>query len=150
MKNDLVIEQLSQIADLLEIMGESVYKIRAYRKAIDTLQQTAEDIEVIVKEDRVKNLTGIGEAIEEKIKQIVLEGRTNYLVKLTKDIPVEVTSLMKVEGIGGKTAGRLYKELGIKSIAGLEQAIESGLLATLSGFTATSIVGALNELRALH
>ena len=139
MKNDLVIEQLTQIADLLEILDESVYKIRAYRKAVDTLKQTAEDIEVIVKENRVTKLSGVGDALGEKIKEIVLYGRTNYLDKLTKEIPVEVTSLMKVEGIGGKTAGRLYRELGIRSIDGLEQAIEAGLLEELSGFTKNKI-----------
>ncbi|MHA1557036.1 MAG: DNA polymerase/3'-5' exonuclease PolX [Candidatus Heimdallarchaeota archaeon] len=139
MKNELVIEQLTQIADLLEIIGESVYKIRAYRKAVDSLQQTAEDIEIIVQEDRVKALPGIGDAIGDKIKEIVVLGRTTYLDKLTQQIPVEVTSLMRVEGIGGKTAGRLYKELGIKSITGLEEAIENGLLAELSGFTENKI-----------
>lgn len=80
---------------------------------------------------RVKELQGIGD----KIKEIVVNGLTTYLDKLAQEVPVEVTNLMKVEGIVGKTAGRLYKELGIKSIIGLEQAIESGLLAELSAFT---------------
>ncbi len=139
MKNELVIEKLTQIADLLEIIGESVYKIRAYRKAVDSLQQTAEDIEVIVQEERVKELPGIGDAISEKIKEIVVNGNTIYLDKLTQKVPVQVTSLMKIEGIGGKTAGKLYKELGIKSITDLEEAIESGLLAELPGFTEKKI-----------
>lgn len=51
MKNKQVIVQLIQIAGFLEIMGESVYKIRAYKKAVDSLQQTAEDIEIIVQEE---------------------------------------------------------------------------------------------------
>ncbi len=133
--NELVILKLKQIADLLEIMGESVYKIRSYRKAVETLNLITDDISVLAKEGKLKDLPGIGEAISTKIEVIVKTGDSYYLKKLTQEIPLEVTSLMRVEGIGGKTAGRLYKELGIKSIAGLEEAIKTGALLKLSGFT---------------
>ena len=133
--NELVILKLRQIADLLEILGESVYKIRSYRKAVESLNLVTEDISVLAKEGKLKDLPGIGDAISTKIKVIVKTGDSYYLQKLTQEVPLEVTSLMRVEGIGGKTAGRLYQELGIKSIAGLEEAIETGALLKLSGFT---------------
>ncbi|MCK5299150.1 MAG: DNA polymerase III, partial [Candidatus Heimdallarchaeota archaeon] len=135
MMNELVILKLRQIADLLEILGESVYKIRSYRKAVESLNLVTEDISVLAKEGKLKDLPGIGDAISTKIKVIVKTGDSYYLQKLTQEVPLEVTSLMRVEGIGGKTAGRLYQELGIKSIAGLEEAIKTGALLKLSGFT---------------
>lgn len=139
MKNELVKEILRQIADLLEIKGENIYKIRAYRKAIDNLNQIAEDIEVIVAEGRVKEIPGIGNAIGDKIVEIVKTGQLGYLEKLKKQIPIEVTTLMRVEGIGGKTAGRLYKELGITSLEDLEEAIEEETIYKLSGFTENKV-----------
>lgn len=135
MMNELVILKLKQIADILEIIGESVYKIRAYRKAVEALNLVTEDISVLVEEGKLKDIPGIGDAISTKIDVIVKTGDSYYLQKLTQEVPLEVTSLMRVEGIGGKTAGRLYQELGIKSIAGLEEAIETGALSKLSGFT---------------
>ncbi|MBK5114010.1 MAG: DNA polymerase/3'-5' exonuclease PolX [Candidatus Heimdallarchaeota archaeon] len=133
--NELVILKLKQIADLLEILGESVYKIRSYRKAVETLNLVTDDISVLAKEGKLKDLPGIGDAISIKIEVIVKTGDSYYLQKLTQKIPLEVTSLMRVEGIGGKTAGRLYQELGVKSITGLEEAIKTGALLKLSGFT---------------
>lgn len=135
MMNELVILKLKQIADLLEILGESVYKIRSYRKAVETLNLVTDDISVLAKEGKLKDLPGIGDAISIKIEVIVKTGDSYYLQKLTQKIPLEVTSLMRVEGIGGKTAGRLYQELGVKSITGLEEAIKTGALLKLSGFT---------------
>ncbi|MHA1530598.1 MAG: helix-hairpin-helix domain-containing protein [Candidatus Heimdallarchaeota archaeon] len=135
MMNELVILKLKQIADILEIIGESVYKIRAYRKAVEALNLVTEDICVLAEEGKLKDIPGIGDAISTKIEVIVKTGDSYYLQKLTQEVPLEITSLMRVEGIGGKTARRLYQELGIKSIAGLEEAIETGALLKLSGFT---------------
>ncbi len=147
MKNDLVITILTNVGDLLEILGESVYKIRAYRKAVEALKEITENVEDLVKEKKIENVPGIGEAIGSKIKEIVETGKLGYLDKLVKQVPVEVTSLMKIEGIGGKTAGRLYHELGIKSVNGLEEAIENGLLLTLPGFTEAKIAKIANALK---
>ncbi|HUT80391.1 MAG TPA: DNA polymerase/3'-5' exonuclease PolX [Candidatus Bathyarchaeia archaeon] len=149
MKNDLVINLLTNVGDILEILGESVYKIRAYRKAVEALKEITEDVENLVKEKKIEDVPGIGEAIGGKIKEIVETGKLYYLDKLLKQIPLEVTSLMKIEGIGGKTAGRLYHELGIKSIKGLEEAIGNGLLLSLPGFTEAKVAKIANALKSV-
>ncbi|MBN1331033.1 MAG: DNA polymerase/3'-5' exonuclease PolX [Candidatus Heimdallarchaeota archaeon] len=142
-----MIDILTNVGDILEILGESIYKIRAYRKAVNTLKEITENIEDLVKENKIENVSGVGEAIGSKIKEIIETGKLEYLDKLVKQIPLEVTSLMRIEGIGGKTAGRLYHELGIKSINDLEEAIENGLLLSLSGFTEAKVTKIANALR---
>ena len=67
MKNKLVADLLYQIADLLDIKGDIFFKTRAYRIAAQTIEVLNEDIEVISKEDRLKDINGVGEALSLKI-----------------------------------------------------------------------------------
>ena len=67
MKNQLVADILYEIADLLDIKGEIFFKTRAYRMAAQKIEVLDEDIEVIVKDGNLQNISGIGEALAKKI-----------------------------------------------------------------------------------
>ena len=79
MKNQLVAEILYEIADLLDLKGEIFFKTRAYRMAAQTIEVLDEDIEVVTKEDRLKDIPGIGEALAKKIREIVETGNLEFL-----------------------------------------------------------------------
>jgi DNA polymerase (family 10) len=121
------------IGDLLELKGENVYKISAYRKAADTISAATEDISTLWKENRLKELAGVGQAISTKLDEILRTGSLGFLERLEEEIPPDLVSLLALPGVGAKTAMLLYQKLGIKGVAELEQAVRAGQVATIPG-----------------
>ena len=70
-KNQLVADILYQIADLLDIKGEMFFKTRAYKIAAQTIEMLEEDIETVTKENRLRSISGIGDALAKKIEEIL-------------------------------------------------------------------------------
>ena len=134
MKNQMVAEVLYQIADLLDLKGEIFFKTRAYRIAAQTIEVLDEDIEDFVKQDRLREISGIGEALAKKIKEIVETGKLEYFEKLKKEIPEGLLKMLEIPGLGPKKVAAIYKNLGIKTISELRQACKDGKLRNLEGF----------------
>ena len=69
MKNQFVADILYQIADLLDLKGDTFFKTRAYRIAAQTIEALDEDIADVVKDDRLEDIPGIGQALAKKITE---------------------------------------------------------------------------------
>ena len=146
MKNQFVADILNEIADLLDIKGEIFFKTRAYRIAAQAIEVLEEDIEIVVSEDRLTSISGIGAAIAKKITEIVETGRLEYLEELTEEIPKGLLDLLKIQSLGPKKVASLYKNLGITSIKKLRDACLQGKLRNLDGF---GVITELNILRGI-
>ncbi len=146
MKNQFVADILNEIADLLDIKGEIFFKTRAYRIAAQAIEVLEEDIEIVVSEDRLTSISGIGAAIAKKITEIVETGRLEYLEELTKEIPKGLLDLLKIQSLGPKKVASLYRNLGITSIKKLRDACLQGKLRNLDGF---GVITELNILRGI-
>lgn len=141
---------LEEIATLLEVQAENPFKIRAYIQAARTIENLDEDLYKAVKEDRLKDLPGIGEKIAEKITTFVLTGHLPYYEELKRTIPESLLELLKVPGLGGKKIKTLYEGLRINSIEDLEKACRAGKVAKLFHFgekTQDNILNAINRLK---
>ncbi len=147
MKNQIVADILYQIADLLDIKGEIFFKTRAYRIAAQTIEVLEEDIEELVKQDRLREISGIGEALAKKINELVETGKLEYLEKIKKEIPEGLLKMLEIPGLGPKKVSMIYKNLGIKSISQLRQACKDGKLRNLEGF---GIITEQNILRGIQ
>jgi DNA polymerase (family X) len=134
MNNAEISNLLNTIADLLDIKGENFFKIRAYRLAAQTILDSEEEIPVLVKEQRLKALSGIGEAIAKKITEYVNTGKLEYFEELKKEIPLSVLELLQIPTLGPKKVSTLYHTLHIDTIEKLEEACEQGRLRELDGF----------------
>ncbi len=134
MKNRFVADVLYEIADLLDIKGEIFFKTRAYRIAAQTIEVLDEDIEDVVRQDRLQEISGIGEALAKKIKELVETDKLEYLEKLKKEIPEGLLLILEVPGLGPKKVSALYNKLNIKTIDQLKSACEKGKLRDLDGF----------------
>ncbi len=134
MKNQLVSDILYKIADLLDLKGEIFFKTRAYRQAAQTIEVLDEDVEIVVKEDRLRDIPGIGEALAKKIKEIVETDRLEFFEKLKKEIPEGLLLMLEISGLGPKKVAALYQNLGIKTINQLRKACLDGKLRDLDGF----------------
>ncbi|MDD5431504.1 MAG: DNA polymerase/3'-5' exonuclease PolX [Candidatus Omnitrophica bacterium] len=120
------------IADILEIKGENVFRIRAYQRAAQTIESIP-NIENFIKQDRLTDIAGIGKDLSDRIKEYAQTGKIKMLEDLKKSIPEGLLDLLNIPSVGPKTAKLLYEKLKIKSISDLENAIRKGRLKGIFG-----------------
>lgn len=150
MKNAEIAKVFQDIADLLELKGENVFKIRAYQRAVFSIEHLPGELEQLVKEDRLREVPGVGEAIAKKITELVTTGRLEYYEKLKAEFPEGINTLLDVPGIGPRTAMLLTRELGIKSIDELEAAIQAGKVASLPRMGDKTVENILRHIQAIR
>lgn len=130
--NAEIAQIFENMASLLEMKGDSVFKIRAYQRAARTISGLAFSIEEAVRDGMdLREIPGIGKAISDKIHELIQTGRVGAYEELLAEFPDGVLTLMTIPGVGPKTAMRIAQELGVTTIEGLEKAIEEGRLARL-------------------
>ena len=86
MENAEIIDVLNDIAALLRTKKESIFKIRAYEKVTKTIAEMDVNIDQLARENRLKEIPGIGEAIDKKITELVTTGKLEYYEKLKSEI----------------------------------------------------------------
>jgi DNA polymerase (family 10) len=124
-----------EIADLLEIEGANVFRVRAYRNAARTLQELSRDVRTLVQEGQdLTELPTIGDDLAAKIREIVDTGRCAALDKLHQRLPPAVTELLKIPGLGPKRVRTLYHELDIHTVEQLQRAVRDHQVRELPGF----------------
>jgi len=139
MKNSRISTIFHDIAKILEIKGDNIFRIRAYERAAQNIEGLTEDIEGYIKEDRLTEIPGIGKDISEKIKEIVKTGKLKALADLKKTIPGGLLDLLNIPSVGPKTAKLLYEKLKIKNISDLEKAIRKNKLGGIFGIKEKTI-----------
>ena len=134
MDKDEVAAVLSEIGTLLELKGENPFKTRAYHNAARILEGLSEPLEKIVAENRLGELKGFGEALQEKVTRLVTTGHLPYHDELKASLPPGLPALLEVQGLGPKKVKKLFEELGVDSLEKLEAACQAGTIAALEGF----------------
>lgn len=89
MKNQEIAAVFDDIAHRLELKKENIFKIRAYRKVARSIEQLPLEVEQLVREDRLKEIPGAGEAITKKLTELITTGRLEYYEKLKAESPQE-------------------------------------------------------------
>ena len=121
------------------MLGASVFRIRAYRAAARTVETLGTPAESLLKKDRnaLEALPGIGKDLAGKIREIIETGELTLLKELAVQIPESVIQMIRIPGLGPKRAKQIYDQLGIATLAGLEQAAREGRLRALRGWKET-------------
>ncbi len=135
MINKKVANVFYEIADLLDLQGNR-FRPRAYRRAARTVESMNEDLMNYYEEGSLREIEGIGEALEDKISEFIETGSLGYLEDLKKELPEGLLKVMKVPGIGPKKAKKMYDELKISSLQDLKEAAEEKRIRKLDGFGA--------------
>jgi len=126
---------LEEIAVLLELKGENTFKSRAYYNAARTVEMLGEDeLEKLISEDKLKDVKGIGSAINEKLVELVSTGTLSYYEELKESVPEGLLEILKVPGLGPRKVRSLYEMLEITTLAELEYACRENRLVKLKGF----------------
>src|SRR4030042_5497231 len=124
--NQQLAKTFSLIGDLLEIKGENIYKILAYRKAADSLSNLSQDVNVIWKQGKLTEVDGVGKAIAEKIDEMLSTEHLGFLEKLEEEVPPSLAEMLQVPDLGPKKIALFWKQLGITSLQELDNAARTG------------------------
>ncbi|MCI0405866.1 MAG: DNA polymerase/3'-5' exonuclease PolX [candidate division Zixibacteria bacterium] len=138
--NQQIARVLAEIGEYLEMEGVP-FKPRAYEKtaqAVGDLDKSVSEIYAAGGLKALEEIPGVGASIAKKIEELLKTGRLKYYDELKKKVPVDLSGLRKIEGLGPKSIKKLYEELGIKTVADLEKAAQTGKIARLEHFGAKS------------
>jgi DNA polymerase (family X) len=145
--NKDIVDQLNELADLLEIKGENEFRVRAYRNAVRILSGYSGRLEKEIKKGKdLSEISGIGESIRDKVKEIVETGKLKKLENLKKEFPESLLSIMNLEQMGPQRTKTLYEELDIESLDDLKKAAKNGDIESLEGFGKKTVDNILKEI----
>jgi DNA polymerase (family 10) len=146
--NNEIAKKFENIANLLAIKGADEFRIRAYRDAAITIRRQSQNMEDMIDEGKdLTQLPNIGKDLANKIKTIVKTGELPLLNKLEKQIPIKLTELLNIKGLGPERVAKMYNELNIESVEDLREAIDKGELEKLEGFGKKMVKKISRELR---
>lgn len=136
MDAELAAQVLEEMGVLLELRGENPFRCRAYHTAAAALRNLPDDLDAMLADGRLAQVTGIGETMLEKIRELERTGKLAALESLREEIPPGLLELSRIPGLGPKKIQVVHKELGVTDLAGLKAIAESGELAKVKGFGA--------------
>ena len=149
MNNRQLADTFTLIANLLEIKGEVIYKTLAYRKAAENLSSLSREASEYWKDGKLREIPGVGEAIAEKIDELMRTGKLQFLEKLKKEVPESLADWLKVPSLGPKKISMIWKARKITTLPQLEKAARGGKLRDLPGMGAKSEEAILAGLESL-
>lgn len=151
MDKESIAEIFNEIAVLLEIKGENPFKSRAYSNAARAIESHPDSIELLVKEKRLAEVRGLGEALREKVTRLVETGALPYYDDLKASLPSGLPALLDIPGLGPKKIKILYEKLNVVDLESLEKACAGPAMKELAGFgekTVTNILAGIEQRRA--
>ena len=139
--------QFDRLADLLEIEEANRFRVRAYRRAAQTVQELTESAAAMVAEGRdLTELPGIGEDLAGKIKEIVETGHCRMLEEVEARTPSTLAALTSIAGLGPKRVQTLHAKLGINTLDDLAKAAQAGKIRDLPRFSEAAEAKLIEEL----
>jgi DNA polymerase (family 10) len=136
MDNETIARKFYRLADLMEIRGDDRFRIRSYRNAAEIIETWPTPLERIAREEGAKGLQtlpGVGKAISGKVLELLDKGTFEAWEKLTAETPATVLDLLRVSGIGLKTAAILHQQFKIASLDDLQKFVAGGGLELVDG-----------------
>ena len=141
----------NEIGDMLEILGEVVYKAVAYRRVADAVERYPDDVAALYRRGDPPRIPGAGAALTAKLAELSETGRLEYHERLRAQVPDGLLELLRLPGVGPKTVRLVHTELGIDSIEGLRAAAEGGQLRHVKGLserTEANVIEAIGRIGA--
>lgn len=125
----------NEIGDMLEILGEVVYKAVAYRRVADVIERYPDDVAALFQRGEPPKIPGAGAALTQKLAELAETGRLEYHERLRAQVPDGLLEILRIPGVGPKTVRLLQTELGIDSVEALRAAAEDGRLRHVKGMS---------------
>jgi len=133
MTNQEIARILLHISEILDIQGENTFKVRSYVKAAQTVEGLTYDFSSLKGKEEIPKLSGIGEGIAKKLKEIIDTEGLRYYEDLKKSEYAPLVEFLRIPGMGPKHTKLVHDTLGISTVEELRKAAEEGRLRTLLG-----------------
>jgi DNA polymerase (family 10) len=124
---------LRELGHRIELSGGSPYKARAYQRAAESLGALTEPLGRLITQGRLREIPGVGAAIEDKIIAFQRTGTHSTLERLREEVPASALELLTIPGLTAQKARKIVYELGIRSLDELEAACRGGELGQIRG-----------------
>ncbi len=136
MSNSQIAAALTELADLLELLGENAFRVRAYRNAARTIESLPDEVTLLLDQSphALLELEGIGKDLAQKISSLATTGQLDQLDEVRSQVPPGVVQMLKIPGLGPKKVAALWKELQVNTLDDLQAAATAGRVAELKGF----------------
>lgn len=149
MNNREIADLFDRIADMLEVKGEIIHRVLAYRHAAESIRELPRDLRAIAAENGLDDVPAIGKIIAEKIQEILDTGTLQFYEKLSAEVPPGVVDILHVNGVGPKKARMFWQNANITTLEALEAAAREGKLRELPGMGAKSEAKILEGIESL-
>ena len=133
MNNQQIATVFRDIASHLEREGDNAYRIRAYRRAADSLGELQEPVAAVAKRKQLRQIRGIGKELEQKIIELIDTGTLRQLSDSHPHGPSSDQDPFQLPGLDTATVQLLHRRFHIESLEDLERLARSRLLRTLPG-----------------
>jgi DNA polymerase (family X) len=131
--NEVIAENFSLLAKLLDIHGENPFKIKSYSAASFSIDKLTEELHTIPRE-KILSVKGIGPSIGKQIIEILDTGELPQLHDIIGKTPPGVIEMLRIKGLGPKKISTVWKEMEIESIGELMYACDENRLMLYKGF----------------
>jgi DNA polymerase (family 10) len=132
--NQQVATIFRSIADLLATQRANPYRIKAYRKAADTIEALEEDLAHIASRQALEDIDGVGRDLADKIQEFLRTGTIQAYEAMRTPLPEAVKAWAQLPGLSESLVAYLYTRLCITTLTDLERLVRSHLLRTVPGF----------------
>jgi DNA polymerase (family 10) len=149
--NATIAERLEALAALYDLAGASTYSVRAYRRAAELIRHLPAPVAELVREGRVRELRGVGGAIEARLHELVETGRLAEIEELEAEVQPELVGLARLVGLAPQRMVDLGRALGATTVEELRAAAAAGRLREVAGIgpaTEAKVRAALERPRA--
>jgi DNA polymerase (family 10) len=138
-----------EIGDMLDLLDEVPYKAVAYRRVADAMERYPADLVPLIVAGRTPKIAGMGPAIGARLTELATTGQLEYHQRLREQVPPGLLDVLRISGIGPRTARLLHVELGIASVEELRAAAESGRVRQVPGMSVRTEQNILDGIRRL-
>jgi DNA polymerase (family 10) len=132
-QNAQLADRLEAFASMLELREANPYTARAYHRAAETIRGAALPVAELVRAGRARELRGIGQGIEARLRELLETGEIAELAELERELSVDLVGLGRYLGLSTRRAVDLARSLGVGSVQELREAAAEGRLRTVRG-----------------
>ena len=141
---------LVEISRRLRLAGESPYRARAYARAAENLLTLTVPLADVIAQGRLREIPGIGAALAEVIRTLHQYGTTPRLEAMRADLPASLLEFLNIPGLAPEKIAHIHQQLGITTLADLEQACRQDRLKATKGLGAALQAKVLQGIELLH
>lgn len=134
MVNGHVAAAFDELAMLLELQGESTFKVRAYRNFADLVRSLRDPLSELDARRELEKLSGVGDAIAKKVRELLASGTMSALERARAEVPPGLKDLVRIPGLGPTKARKLWQQANVTTAQELIVACKEGRVAKLAGF----------------